>query len=190
MAQKILIKTDKNGTKYYHNVDRCPRCGGTGIVEIYRPVNGGDCFQCWGSGIIEYDTKEYTPEYETKLEVQRQKREAKRIVKLEAELPAKQAEWLKHNGIDQNGHTYIFLGNTYEIKEELKALGAKVAKALINELPSVTPQPKHGIWQQINKNEVNVIPEYRCSNCSAEFKGFGFDFDYCPRCGCAMEEEE
>lgn len=125
MAQKILIKTDKNGTKYYHNVDRCPRCSGTGIVEIYRPINGGDCFQCWGSGIIEYDTKEYTPEYEAKLEAQRQKREAKRIAKLEAELPTKQAEWLKHNGIDQNGHTYIFLGNAYEIKEELKTLGAK-----------------------------------------------------------------
>ena len=60
----------------------------------------------------------------------------------------------------------------------------------IKELPPVTPQPKHGIWQQINKNEVNVIPEYRCSECGAEYKGFGFDFDYCPRCGCAMEEEE
>lgn len=47
-----------------------------------------------------------------------------------------------------------------------------------------------GKWQQINKNEVNVIPEYRCSNCGAEFKGFGFDFDYCPRCGSVMEDEE
>ena len=47
-----------------------------------------------------------------------------------------------------------------------------------------------GKWQQINKNEVNVIPEYRCSNCGAEFKGFGFDFDYCPRCGSFMEDEE
>lgn len=125
MAQKILYKTDKNGTKYYHNIDRCPRCGGTGIVEIYIPVNGGDCFQCGGSGIEEWNTKEYTPEYEAKLEAQRQKREAKRMAKLEAELPAKQSEWLEHNGIDQNGITYIFLGNTYEIKEELKALGAK-----------------------------------------------------------------
>lgn len=47
-----------------------------------------------------------------------------------------------------------------------------------------------GKWQQINKNEVNVIPEYRCSNCGAEFSGFGFDFDYCPRCGSVMEDEE
>ena len=60
----------------------------------------------------------------------------------------------------------------------------------VENMPSVTPQPKHGIWQQINKNEVNVIPEYRCSNCGAEFKGFGFDFDYCPRCGSVMEDEE
>ncbi len=55
-----------------------------------------------------------------------------------------------------------------------------------NDVPDINV----GKWQQINKNEVNVIPEYRCSNCGAEFKGFGFDFDYCPRCGCAMEEEE
>lgn len=125
MGQKILYKTDKNGTKYYHCADRCPRCGGTGIVEIYRPVNGGDCFQCWGSGIIEWDDKEYTPEYAAKLEAQRQKREAKRIAKLEAELPAKQVAWLTREGISQDGMTYIFLGNTYEIKDELKALGAK-----------------------------------------------------------------
>ena len=66
----------------------------------------------------------------------------------------------------------------------------KIAEDILNNLPSVTPQPKYGIWQQINKNEVNVIPEYRCSNCGAEFKGFGFDFDYCPRCGSVMEDEE
>lgn len=125
MAQKILYKTDKNGTKYYHNIDRCPRCGGTGIVEMYVRVNGGDCFECWGAGVIEYDTKEYTPEYEAKLEAQRQKREVKRMAKLEAELPAKQEAWLKKNGFSSNGITYLFLGNTYEIKEELKELGAK-----------------------------------------------------------------
>jgi hypothetical protein len=125
MTQKILYKTDKNSTKYYHNIDRCPRCGGTGIVEIYRPINGGDCFQCWGSGIIEYDTKEYTPEYEAKLEAQRQKREAKRMAKLQAELPAKKAAWLEKNGFNSEGISYLFLGNTYEIKDQLKELGAK-----------------------------------------------------------------
>ena len=125
MAQKILYKTDKNGTKYYHNTDRCPRCGGTGVVEIYRPINGGDCFQCWGSGIIQWDDKEYTPEYEAKLEAQRQKREAKRMAKLQAELPAKKAAWLEKNGFNSEGITYLFLGYTYEIKDQIKLLGAK-----------------------------------------------------------------
>lgn len=80
-----------------------------------------------------------------------------------------------------------------DIKHHMFGMSRKAFKDLYNgmdELPSVTPQPKHGIWQQINKNEVNVIPEYKCSECGAEYKGFGFDFDYCPRCGCAMEEEE
>ena len=125
MTQKILYKTDKNGTKYYHCTDLCPRCNGTGIVKIYVPVNGGDCYECGGSGIIEWEDKEYTPEYEAKLEVQRQKREAKRMAKLEAELPAKQAAWLEKNGFNSDKATYIFLGNTYEIKDQLKALGAK-----------------------------------------------------------------
>lgn len=51
-------------------------------------------------------------------------------------------------------------------------------------------EPPKEHWMRINKNETNVIPEYRCSNCCAEFEGFDFDFDYCPRCGSAMEEEE
>lgn len=99
-------------------------------------------------------------------------------------------DWESYKDVDGNSLDDLILevlqnnfdcGNTY---------GYKVADEIIELLPSVTPQPKHGIWQQTNKNEVNVIPEYRCSECGAEYKGFGFDFDYCPRCGSAMEVEE
>ena len=125
MAQKSLYKTDKNGTKYYHVVGPCYKCGGRGIIECYIPINGGDCYACGGSGIEEWNEKEYTPEYEAKLEAQRQKREAKRMAKLQAELPAKKATWLEKNGFNSDGITYLFLGNTYEIKDQIKALGAK-----------------------------------------------------------------
>lgn len=30
----------------------CPRCSGAGIIEQYRRVNGGHCFQCGGSGFL------------------------------------------------------------------------------------------------------------------------------------------
>ena len=28
----------------------CPRCGGSGIIDAYRHINGGHCFQCNGTG--------------------------------------------------------------------------------------------------------------------------------------------
>lgn len=123
--QKILVKTDKNGTQYFHCTDRCGKCGGTGIINMYIPINGGECFDCGGSGISEWDEKEYTPEYEAKLQAQREKREAKKLEKAKAEAAEKNAEFFQNNGFTQDGKTYFVLGNTYEIKEELKAQGAK-----------------------------------------------------------------
>ena len=125
MAQKILVRTDKNGTKYYHCTDRCFKCGGTGMIDIYRPINGGECFDCNGSGIAEWEEKEYTPEYEEKLRIQREKREAKKLAEEKAHAAEKNAEFFQKNGFDPEGKTYFVLGNTFDIKEELKAQGAK-----------------------------------------------------------------
>lgn len=125
MAQRILIRTDKNGTKYYHCTDKCFKCGGTGMIEYYRPVNGGECFDCNGSGIAEWEEKEYTPEYEQKLQAQREKREARKLAKQREKAAELNAEFFKRNGFNPEGKTYVVLGNTYDIKEELKAQGAK-----------------------------------------------------------------
>ena len=45
-------------------------------------------------------------------------------------------------------------------------------------------------WQLINKNEINVIPQWKCSNCGAEFECFDMDFEYCPHCGSRMEDDD
>ena len=45
-------------------------------------------------------------------------------------------------------------------------------------------------WQQINKNEVNVIPQWKCSECGAEFECWDMDFEFCPNCGAKMVEEQ
>lgn len=123
--QKILVRTDKNGTQYFHCTDRCFKCGGTGIIKCYIPINGGECFNCGGSGISEWDEKEYTPEYEAKLQAQREKREAKKLEQRKAQAAEKNAEFFERNGFTTDGKTYFVLGNTYDIKEELKAQGAK-----------------------------------------------------------------
>ena len=56
--------------------------------------------------------------------------------------------------------------------------------------PTVDAQPViHAEWKQINKNEVNVIPQWKCSECGAEFECFDMDFEYCPNCGAKMYKE-
>lgn len=123
MNKKTLIKTDKNGTKYYHNVCTCGKCGGNGYIAIYCFNEGGLCFDCDGRGIIEYQTKEYTPEYEKKLEERRRKKEEKKLNERKAKADELNKEFYARNGFDQNGKCYVALGNTYQIKDELKAKG-------------------------------------------------------------------
>lgn len=130
MVNRSLIRTDKNGTKYYHCTGSCGKCGGRGIIDYYIPINGGDCFDCGGSGILHWEEKEYTPEYEAKLEERRKKREEKRIAKHEAELPEIRQKWFKKNGFNSEGKTYLFLGNTFEIKEQIKEVGGKFDRLL------------------------------------------------------------
>lgn len=125
MIERTLIKVDKNGTQYFHCKDHCLKCGGTGIVKCYIHVNGGECFDCNGSGITEWEEKEYTPEYEQKLAEQREKRWAKKKAEAMAKAAELNAEFFEKNGFTPEGITYFVLGDTYSIKEELKAQGAK-----------------------------------------------------------------
>lgn len=111
-ASKTLIKVDRNGTKYYKVVKPCPKCGGEGYIHYYNHVQGGVCFLCGGEKWIEETVKEYTPEYEAKLNKRRVKRAAeKRMQKILKNFPELKA--------------YFVLGETFNIKEELKAKGAK-----------------------------------------------------------------
>lgn len=110
-----LIRIDRNGTKYYEGAIECDRCNGKGIYYIGvcngKPVpswvDRGLCFKCGGSGKVHGKWKEYTPEYEAKLEAKRRakaeerakayaeeeaQREAERKAKEEAERIAREQE--------------------------------------------------------------------------------------------------
>ena len=119
-----LVRVDRNGTQYFEGMIACDRCGGQGGSDAWA-YTGWTCYKCGGSGKQFDKWKVYTPEYAQKLEEQRQKRAEKKYQEQLAKVPALKAEWLENHGFNAEGKTYLFLGNTYEQKEEIKSIGGK-----------------------------------------------------------------
>lgn len=115
MAQ--LLRVDKNGTKYWMSTE-CPKCGGKGHIWYYDYIQGGVCFDCGGTGYKEHKWKEYTPEYAQKLA-------DRRLAKTRAKSDEINAEFLKKMGMSEDGKVWCVIGNTFEIKDELKEKGAR-----------------------------------------------------------------
>ena len=91
-----LIRVGKNGTKYWEGMVSCDRCGGAGGADQWKET-GWTCYKCGGTGKMLDKWKEYTPEYEAKLEARRkakaekwEKEHAEEIAKAEAERKAKE----------------------------------------------------------------------------------------------------
>ena len=89
---------------------RCGRCGGSGMISAYIPVNGGVCFGCEGSGIERRSTvgEERRRDRETVHKMNRkmlrnEKERAARVAKADAEraeADAKKAAFLaEHEGL-------------------------------------------------------------------------------------------
>lgn len=124
----------ENGKMYSKIKKKCDRC--VNGVYICRIENGqpvphpnaqGVCFQCGGTGFITKKVRLYTVEEAAKME---QKNEAARIKrqqeqekKMKEEYSAKKEKWLEDNGFSAEGVTYVAAGDTYPIKDELKAAG-------------------------------------------------------------------
>lgn len=123
-----LVKIDKNGTKYYEDYT-CDRCGGRGGSDVWN-YTGYTCYKCGGSGVMSKPStwKEYTPEYEAKLKARREKALEKRVAKMAEEAAEKNKQFFEYNGFNSDGYMFIVLGNTYEIREQLKAAGARYNK--------------------------------------------------------------
>lgn len=122
-------RTDRNGTRYFYD-NTCPRCGGTGHLHGYEYVQGGVCFKCNGSGVVEKPRtiKVYTEAHGAKLKAGREARAQQKEVERLAKARASRGEWLSKLGFGNEDGTYVLYmvkGNTYSIKDELKALGCK-----------------------------------------------------------------
>lgn len=114
---KILIKTDKDGTEHYR-VDACPKCGGTGYLRGYEHIDNARCWKCNASGYYPYT-------FIVKSEARLEKERIRNKKKLMAQAPKHNEEFMADHGFNSDGITYVVLGNTYEIKEQIKEVGGK-----------------------------------------------------------------
>ena len=124
------VRTDRNKTRYFENWT-CQRCGGRGGWEGWP---GYTCYECGGSGRGERPEiiKVYTPEHEAKLAAQREARAQKHEQERVAKAILERGENMRKAGFGQEEIDgvvtwviYRVVGNTFEIKDQLKELGCK-----------------------------------------------------------------
>lgn len=113
----ILERIDRNNTHYYTNT-RCPKCGGKGYLPGYEHIEGGVCFLCGGSGRGSHSVIVRTEEYNQKLI-------NARLEKARKTAGERNAKYLKSRGFSVDGFAWIVMGKTFEIKDQLKAAGAR-----------------------------------------------------------------
>ena len=111
------VRTDKNGTKIYHDVN-CPRCMGHGNLDKWE-YTGRICYACGGEGLRRkpLEVKVYTREYAEKLEARRAAKAAKEAAEAVANGPSadelkRRAEEARSNvwqneGFTRDGTGYI-----------------------------------------------------------------------------------
>ena len=115
----------KEGRKYVKVRETCGRCGGSGIWA-WGPY-GGTCFACQGAGYRTLEVRWYTDKERAAQDRQAEKRAEARVQRqLEHDAKVQGAE---HNGFT-DGFVIAVLGNTYEIKDELKEAGATYTRGL------------------------------------------------------------
>lgn len=90
---KTLVKTDKNGTRYFEEKCSCWKCNGTGTyIWGANGCYSGVCFACEGRGYRIETTKEFTAEHEAKLQKARDARNAARRAEAEKQAEARKAQ--------------------------------------------------------------------------------------------------
>ena len=122
---KQYIRTDKNGTKIYHD-HTCPRCGGRGGSDAWI-YTGWTCYECGGSGQVMTPQviKEYTPEYRAILDARAAKRREKKMAQAQAEKAEKQAAWKQEKGFVDDRIYLVGIENSFDRKDEIKAAGGR-----------------------------------------------------------------
>lgn len=146
------VRTDRNNTRYFSDC-RCGRCGGRGGWEGWPEFT---CYECCGSGKTDKPSivKIYTPEHAAKLAKQREARAKKAEAEHVAKAIAEREQNLIKAGFGKDGDTFVIyrvVGNTFEIKDELKKLGCKF-KPQVGWYSPVTYEGYP--WQRLTERDV------------------------------------
>lgn len=131
IGEPFYNKNGKLATIVRCKCDRCVK--GVYAVGVENghikphPAFNGVCLKCGGTGFLEEEVRLYTKaEYDAmqrNKERAKAKREQEREEKMKSEYADKKNAWLLKNGFSAEGETYIITGDSYSIKDELKAAG-------------------------------------------------------------------
>lgn len=116
-GEAYIERVDRNGTEHWLDLN-CPKCGGSGYLPGYEFIDGARCWKCRATGYHPHRWLVHTPEYAAKLE-------AKRVAKARAKNLTERADFLEREGFGPDGKTFVVVGKTFDIKDELKEAGAK-----------------------------------------------------------------
>ena len=150
---------EKNGKLYTMVEATCDRCYGTGYYGWGAVINGhtqygGTCFKCHGAGKIQKSVRLYTEKEHAAQERARLKREAEKEER-EREREAKAfPNWLSRNGFNEDEYTFIIYGNTYPIKDELKAQGFKFSQELKWHGPAAVEVPEDCFIEKVHWTDI------------------------------------
>ena len=119
---KVGEPFDKDGKSYITIEGKCDKCGGLGRIEYFGHIDSGICYLCGGRGIWHKDVRVYSQKEYEAMERRNQKEAEKKERELEEERKNAKAKWFSSNGFTDDGITYMLVGNTFSIKDELKAM--------------------------------------------------------------------
>lgn len=123
-----LVKTDKNGTRYYEGSQKCWKCDGSGHISYFNFYCQGVCFACNGSGVNPCKVKIMTDEHYQKLEDKRIAKQNKAIEERKAHASELNAEFFKREGFNSEGKIWAVVKTGFvpkEFTEEMLSKGAK-----------------------------------------------------------------